>query len=439
MDENKRSISLTYGLREAYFSGTLHHLAGGVFLTGYAIALGASNFMIGLIAALPASVSILNVYGSYRIGRRRIRKKYCVRYALGGRLALIAVALVPLVYYAGLYNLRLPLLILFLILFNGLSALSAINWLSWMYDLVPLEMRGRYFAKRNIIVTATGLIVGILGGRIVDFLSPLAEKIAGAGFSVLFLTAAGIGFISVYLLSKMHEPPYQTAESGYSFRQSIRLPFKDTNFRRLLLFRAWWEFAVWMTAPFFIAFMIIELRMSYTFIASLTAISGLTNILTAKYWGNISDRFGHKPVLFICTFAKVFFPLPWFFVTGESYFLLISVYFLSGLFDSGLNLTSFNIGYSLAPGDQHHMYLAVYTLAASIMSGAGPLIGGLLIDTIGKPNPEFGSLIFTGFFLVFIISFILRLFSLILLHRIQEKHAGTVRDVLKEMTSVLFK
>jgi MFS family permease len=439
MDEEKRSISLSYGLKEAYFSGTLHHLAGGIFLTGFAVALGASHFMIGLMAALPASVSILHVYGSYKIGRRKIRKQYCVRYALSARIALIGVSAVPFLYFLGLNYLRMPFLFLFLVLFYGLSTLSLINWLSWMYDLVPLENRGRYFAKRHIIVTATGLIVGVLGGRIIDYLSPLGEKVDGLGFSVLFLAASMIGLLSIYLLKKMEEPVYQTADIEYSFMQAIRLPFKDRNFTRLLVFRAWWEFSVWMAAPFFIVFMIVEARFSFTFIASLTAVSGLTNILTAKYWGIMSDRYGHKPVLFISTFVKVFFPLPWFFVTGDTYFLLVAVYFLSGLFDSGLNLASTNIGFRLAPGKYHHMYLAVYTVVAGVMSGVGPLIGGVLIDGIGDAHIYTGAIKFSGFYAVFFLSFVFRACSLLLLRSVREDEARAVSETLRGMMSVLYK
>lgn len=421
MDTDIRNRSLRYGLREAYFSGTLTHLIGGIFLTGYAITLGANNFTLGVIAALPAAISVVHIYGSYIISKNRVRKDACIRNALISRIAIAGIICIPLLPLAGINGLQIPFLLFFLGIYYTFAALSLMNWLSWMYDLVPHNRRGRYFSRRNLIVTAIGLLVGIAGGKLVDLLTPLDDHIHGAGFSILFFFAFIAGAVSILMLRKMDEPVFEPGENPLPFRAIVKLPVRDGNFRKLIFFRIGWDFSVWMTAPFFIAYMIVELSLNYTFIAILAALTGTMNILTVRLWGSISDKRGNKFVLTICALAKALFPFPWLFVSPETGILLILIHCYAGAFDSGLNLTSTNISFKLSPQEYHYIYLAVYTVVVGIMSGIGPVTGGLLIDLIGTAILTVGSFELNSFHVVFVISGVLRLLSILLLNQVKEE------------------
>ena len=66
--------SIRMSLYESALSTVLMTLVGGVFLTGFALAIGASNFQIGLIAALPTFANLTQVFGSYIIAKTGKKK-----------------------------------------------------------------------------------------------------------------------------------------------------------------------------------------------------------------------------------------------------------------------------------------------------------------------------------------------------------------------------
>ena len=77
----KESITeqeLQKGLRSVIIDGAMSHvmgvLTGGVFLVAIAMKLGASNFQIGLIAAIPPLMQIVQLPAIFLIQKFRSRK-----------------------------------------------------------------------------------------------------------------------------------------------------------------------------------------------------------------------------------------------------------------------------------------------------------------------------------------------------------------------------
>ena len=83
-------------LYDALASEAMGTLATGVFLTGFAVALGASNLAIGLLAAVPSAVQFLQFPAVVLVERIRRRRAICAWAAGIGRAFLIAAAAAPL-------------------------------------------------------------------------------------------------------------------------------------------------------------------------------------------------------------------------------------------------------------------------------------------------------------------------------------------------------
>jgi hypothetical protein len=94
---NERTFRLLlYNALASEAMGTLA-LATGIFLTGFAVALGASNLEIGLLAAVPSVVQFLQFPAVVLVERLRPRRAICVWAAGIGRSFLIAAAAAPLI------------------------------------------------------------------------------------------------------------------------------------------------------------------------------------------------------------------------------------------------------------------------------------------------------------------------------------------------------
>ena len=118
-------------------------LTGGAFLVAFALALGASNFHIGLLAAIPFLAQFLQLPAFYLVEKVRARRGIVIAFSGASRLFWILIAAIPLLFAAytgaGLY-----VLIVALILFAGMGAVSAISWNSWMRDLTPEKILGNF-------------------------------------------------------------------------------------------------------------------------------------------------------------------------------------------------------------------------------------------------------------------------------------------------------
>src|SRR5262245_62832618 len=70
--------TLRLSLADAALSTTLQTLTTGVFLTGFGLAIGASQVQIGILAALPTLGNVAQIVGSYFIERTGQRKRLCL-------------------------------------------------------------------------------------------------------------------------------------------------------------------------------------------------------------------------------------------------------------------------------------------------------------------------------------------------------------------------
>ena len=64
-----RRAALANFVIEGTFSAVMASLTGGIFLTGFALLLGASKSMIGLLTALPSLATVVQFAGAFLVER----------------------------------------------------------------------------------------------------------------------------------------------------------------------------------------------------------------------------------------------------------------------------------------------------------------------------------------------------------------------------------
>src|SRR5215831_17762215 len=84
---------------------------------------------------------------------------------------------------------------------------------------------------------------------------------------------------------------------------------------RSLWWNCSWSFAVTVYNAYAMVFFLEVLHLSQFFISVLVSVMLISRIFMARYWGFISDRFGHTAVNTICDFCLMFVPLTYLFLT----------------------------------------------------------------------------------------------------------------------------
>jgi MFS family permease len=368
-------------LYDALASEAMGTLTTGVFLVGFAVALGAGNFAIGVLAAVPFCVQLLQIPGVLLVERFRARRAISVWSAGFGRTFLLGAALAPLLGP----SFSVVALIVSLAIYQAMAAIAGCAWNSWMRDLVPSSQYGRFFGRRTMATTALSITLALLGGVLVDTWKGYVPNHDVFGYSILFAIAAIIGFIGVYLLHITPDPPMAPAEKITNLFAVLLTPLRETNFRRLIIFLSSWNFAANLAAPFFTVYLLKSLAYPMTTVLALTIGSQLANLAALGLWGPLSDRFSNKavleiaaPLFLVCTFAWTFTGLSW--VQPMVLYLLIVIHVLMGIATAGVGLASGNIAMKLSPVGQATAYLAANSVISACFAAAAPILGGLFAD-----------------------------------------------------------
>jgi MFS family permease len=380
-DEQVQS-GLSYVIKDGIASQSMGILTGGAFLIAFAVELGASNLVIGLLAAIGPLAQLLQLPSIFLVEKIRNRRSIVVVAAGLSRLCWLFIALSPFLFGA---KIGLAVLLASMIAASALGAVSGCSWNSWMRDLIPQNILGSFFSKRMRIATGVGIALSICAAVYLDLWKKLFAKYELHGYSILFLAGFATGVLGLYYLYKTPEKRMPAVGEKSSILKMLAQPFKDENFRKLIAFMCSWNFAVNLAAPFFMVYMLKRLGLSMSFIIGLSILSQVMNFTFLKIWGKFTDSFSNKSVLAICGPLFILSILAWTFTTmPEKYFLtiplLIIIHIVIGLSSAGVSLASGNISMKLAPQGQATAYLATNTIVNSIAAGIAPILGGKFAD-----------------------------------------------------------
>ena len=435
------------GLRLLLFDGVssqvMGALTGGALLVAFALQLGASNKVVGLIAAVGPLSQLLQLPAIIMVERLRRRKALVVLVSLVGRLFWVVVALIPLLVPAAF---RIEALVGSLAIYFAASSFASSAYNSWKRDLVPDAVMGRYFARRLTAATAAGAAVTLGSGFFVDHGTDwLGDPLLV--FTPLFLAGGLSGLLGVAFLGRIPEPRMRV-EPGRPIREVLAEPLRDEPFRKLLAFLASWNFAVNLAAPFFTVYMLSRLGLPMAWVLGLSVVSQVANIIFLRTWGRIADRIGNKAVLSLSGSLFILSIAIWPFTTlPEKYLLtvplLLVIHVLAGVSTAGVNLCAGAITLKMAPRGKATAFLATNALTSGLAATVAPLLAGLLADALAADrltvelhwvSPSLGQGLLTaldlsGLDFLFVIAVLLGLYSLHRLLAVREVGAVADEDV----------
>lgn len=436
-DELKRSLTLVTiasALGLPFFS-----IMNGPALTGFIRLLGANDFVFSVIMAMPVIGAIVQVFISYMMVNSGKRKTLFIIAGFIHRPIWFIIAFIPFILNPDKTKAGIVIITVFIAVSSVANSIAGMAFNSWMGSLVPPEIKGRFFSRRTMIYTITGGIAALVCGLLLD-------KIQGFdGYAIVFIIAAVMGTADIMLFFWIKDPPMQIAAQKQTFTKLFIEPFKDRNYLRYMLFVAFWYFSVNIAGPFFNVFMIEELKMNFLIISLFTQVAAnLTTILFIRFWGSLADKYGSKPIMFLCCCCLFILPLVWLFVTPQTTWVILIINFLSGIFWPGFEMTALNQSIWLAPEKNRSIYIANYTLVIMLIGTAAAfLCGGAFMQFTRVAIPAEGfslykGLKFGGFQLLFTISGLFRFLVLLFGFRsYQEKESQSAIQLLRDFRNTV--
>lgn len=356
---------------------------GSTFLVAMALLLGATNIQIGLLGAMPTFTNLSQLISIILVRRFNNRRAIAVYCAYLARIPLVLTGILILT----LPHSSIHLLLFFLFFHYFFGSIAGPAWNSWMKDLIPEKLLGSYFSRRTRYTQTLNVVMSLGLALLLDHVRIAYPQYELNVYAFFFIIAGIIGIIGGFLLSRAPEPLSHLSDSDIlSF---FKLPLKDRNFRKLLIFNSAWVFAINIAAPFFSVFMLRGLGLPISYLILLAVISQVISIITLQAWGKFSDRYSNKSILGISTPIYITTIIAWCFVGiyRNEYMnlaLLLGIYILSGIATAGTNLSLTNIGLKLAPKEDAIVYLSVKNIITALFSSVAPMIGGVLADYFVK-------------------------------------------------------
>ncbi|MGM0415163.1 MAG: MFS transporter, partial [Bacillota bacterium] len=440
MAENHETLikrDMSYSIKDGLFSNVMTTIFTGVYLTGFALELGVSQYLIGLLASLPAIANLGQIFGPVFINRVGGEKKACLISAGLYRLFWLLIAAIPLYLYFDLKREFVIAIFFFLLLLASLAAaFSNVSWMGWISLIIPANLRGNFFGRRNMYAGFSAMAAGLLAGFWIDFWHSSYPGLPLTGYSILFIITLFSGIISWFLMVKISAGVETEEADPSTLFENLKIPLQDKNFRLLIIFSMAWAFAVGLASPFFSVYMINTLELPFTLISLFGLAAAATNIIGMKYWGQFVDRIGSKSLLYFSSMGAGLLPIIWIFTSADSYNLLWVINLLTGVFWSGIGLATSLLLMQLARERYRIAYYGLFAAGTGLAAAIAPIIGGVIAGLTADLSLTVNFIELEGLHFLFILAVILRVFSLGLLARVEIERQMTIQEILDRSRAV---
>jgi MFS family permease len=194
--------------------------------------------------------------------------------------------------------------------------------------------------------------------------------------------------------------------------------------------------------PFSAVFLLDSLGYGFVTISALSLVNVLAYVGSLRAWGQLSDRFGNRPILAISVGMLVVALLGWSVAWGEPgpglAVGLAALHFLTGFAVAGIELAAGNIVLKTAPPDNAPAFLAGMSATRALVAGVATVAAGAAWQAVGPGtlvvfHPANLTWSLRAFHLLALASALVGLLALLVLSRVPEPGGADVRYVARAM------
>jgi predicted MFS family arabinose efflux permease len=349
------------------------------FLPVFMTRMGASNFQVGLLSAMPGATGLILalVVGRFLQTRRRIVPWYSLArlmviscYALTGLLTLLipqkSIITSTLIIWALATLPQTALAVAFSVVMNAVAG-----------------PEGRYalLSRRWAIFGLTTVVGTFLITRVIDLIAfPL-------NYAFMFIGLSLGGLVSYYFSNRIQlpdQPPAPLSASrsiGETLSNYARMLRQAPAFRSFVTKRFVYLSAISLGAPLFPLYFVREVGATDENIGTINMVISLVMLFGYLFWTRISRRSSSRTVMLATTFGVMLYPALVSLTDQVGWIIVFAG--LYGLFQSGLDLVFFDELMKTVPAEYSATFVSLAQSLQYLSAVAAPLIGTWLADSIG--------------------------------------------------------
>ena len=416
----------------------------GAPLTLFAKQLGATNFEFGLLAAMPFFAALLSLPASLLADRSGRRSLLFFLGLYPNRLLWVVIAVVPPMlfhHYGSALAVAVFLSLVFVI--NVGQAVGSPGWVSWMADIVPPSVRGRYFATRRQVGILSAVPTSLAAGWVLDYYRMADGQTILTVCSVIFCVAAVFGLCDI---GSFHFVPHAVRKNPReSIARTFARPLRNPRFVWFSLGASILWFAVAGQGQFVNKFLVDRMNLQSTQVQLIVLVGPmLTQLIVLPIWGRTIDRFGKKPAMLIAIIGLIPVGSGWVLIAEHHVWAAYMLAICGSVLWTGVDIANFNLTIELSGTDAEGRsggtaYTAVNSVLLNVAGCCGGLFFGYIAERFATTRVNIGLASPVGYYgIIFGISATLRLIAILPLLKMHEPEAEPTRDALRFMVGSLY-
>lgn len=290
----------------------------------------------------------------------------------------------------------LPLFLFLMLVYHISGGIAGLPFMDIVGRTIPSTKQHLFWGLR----IAFGGFLSILGGILIKFI--FSKYNFPINFSLLYFIASIFVGVALYLFCLVDEPDDIERKVNRNFLEFLKTGFstvlKDKRFTTLFSLRILTGISLALE-PFFMVYVVkvLNLKVELTGILISLRMAGL--LFSNFLWDYIQKKKSLKHLFVISSTVGAIIPLIAY-LSSKNHSLIFLLFFLNGIFYSGVQVASPSFLLSISPSGKRETYIGFYnTLLSPIY--LFPVVNGIIIDRL-------------SFNFAFLLSFIVSLFSFFL-------------------------
>jgi MFS family permease len=391
--------------------------------------LGASATVLGIVAALPPLLTVLQIPAAQfveQVGYRAfVLRGWTIRSVFILGMAIVA----ALPDRIGITT-RIALMLFLLFVFNTSRGISLCGFLPWITQLIPESVRGR-FISRDQMSSALAMLGTMMFTAF--FLSKAREKI---GFEGVFLASFVAAVVSLVFLRRIPDVPVAQKpheSGGVPWKEMLR----HAPFLKLLVYNVAVASAMAAAGVFWVPLLRDYCRATDGQILGVAALWCAVAAVSLWLSGRVIDRVGSRPLLALAGICLVLHYASWgSLAAGILPFNIWSILWIqstAGVGVSVFNMANTRLAMATVPETGRSHFFALFSVVNSLTLGFVPIAWGVLLDSLQGWRVSWAGWEWNQYTILYAALVATIMTAQFLLHRLSEPRAMTTEEFFREL------
>jgi MFS family permease len=373
-------------MRLVNWNGAIHAMGAGfsgitlITYLGMQFDVAGMGLWLGLILATPSVAGLLRLLAPPLIDRLVDRKRFCLATYLCSAVMLAGLPWVALSRRLPSAAFAMATLVALWCVYQVLAYLGDVALWSWLADLAPLRVRGRFFGRRERWMSAGQAVGMAAGGFLLLHWKRTWPYSLEIGYAATTSAGAAMMLVALAPLARIPRAFVSRAAREGTPLSALLTPLADRRFLWLLLFGCWWSFSNGIidslqnaVYPYRVlgleVFVLLWLRTGVR----------LSQMAVGPWVGRLIDRWGNRPVMIGGVLLVAQAPLFFFMASREQPWWIVGAWVM-WIAWIGLSIGEPNLTLKLARGRSSASYIALWFTVTGLCFAASTVVGGALLD-----------------------------------------------------------